>query len=137
SFEVRPPDWRPDVEIADDVIEDIGRIYGYDKLPTTMLRGVLPEVEPQPLRDLRERVRDLAAALGFQETISYTLTEMSRLQRMVPADDQVRSAPLGVVNPVAAQHTYLRTSLRPSVLETYASNRHRVDGALRLFEVGF
>jgi phenylalanyl-tRNA synthetase beta chain len=137
AFEVRPPDWRPDVEIADDVIEDIGRIYGYDKLPTTMLRGMLPPAEVQPLRDLRERLRDLAAALGFQETISYTLTDIARLKRMVPEDDALRSSPLGVVNPVAAQHTYLRTSLRPSVLETYASNRHKVDGALRIFEVGF
>lgn len=137
KYSVQPPDWRPDVELADDVIEDIGRIYGYDKLPTTMLRGRLPSPEFDPLRDLRERVRDLAAALGFQETISYTLTDKARLQRMVPATDAVRSDPLGVVNPVAAQHTFLRTSLRPSVLETYAANRHHEDGALRVFEVGF
>ena len=137
GYIVWPPDWRPDVEIADDVIEDIGRIYGYDKLPTTMLRGMLPAPEVDPLRDLRERLRDLAVAVGFQETISYTLTGLSQLKRMVPEDDALRSAPLGVVNPVAAQHTYLRTSIRPSVLETYASNRHHVDGALRIFEVGF
>ena len=137
EFRVTPPDWRPDVEIADDVVEDIGRIYGYDKLPATQLRGRLPEPEFNPLRDLRERLRDLAVALGFQETISYTLTDLPRLARMVPEDDRLRSAPLGVVNPVAAQHTYLRTSLRPSVLETYAANRRHEDGPLRLFEVGF
>ncbi|MEO8538902.1 MAG: phenylalanine--tRNA ligase subunit beta [bacterium] len=137
KYSVQPPDWRPDVEIADDVIEDIGRIYGYDKLPTTMLRGRLPAPEVDPLRDLRERVRDLAAALGFQETITYTLTDKARLERMVPAGDELRSDPLGVVNPVAAQHTFLRTSLRPSVLETYSANRHHEDGALRVFEVGF
>lgn len=137
KYSVQPPDWRPDVEIADDVIEDIGRIYGYDKLPTTMLRGRLPEPEPDPVRDLRERVRDLAASLGFQETISYTLTDRQRLERMIPASDTIRSNPLGVVNPVAAQHTFLRTSLRPSVLETYASNRRHEDGALRIFELGF
>ena len=136
SYRVEPPDWRPDVEIADDVIEDIGRIHGYDKLPTTMLRGKLPAPEFNPLRDLRERLRDLGAALGFLETITYTLTDMPRLQRMVPASDALRSAPLGVVNPVAAQHTYLRTSLRSNTLETYAANRRNHDGALRLFEVG-
>ncbi|MBK9344017.1 MAG: phenylalanine--tRNA ligase subunit beta [Dehalococcoidia bacterium] len=137
KYSVQPPDWRPDIEIADDVIEDIGRIYGYDKLPTTMLRGVLPAPEVAPVRELRERVRDLAAALGFQETISYTLTDMARLKRMVPESDTLRSNPLGVVNPVAAQHAYLRTSLRPSLLETYALNRRNIDGALRVFEVGF
>jgi phenylalanyl-tRNA synthetase beta chain len=137
TFLVQPPDWRPDIEIADDVIEDIGRIYGYDKLPTTMLRGVLPEPEVAPVLELRERLRDLAAATGFQETITYTLSDMARLRRMVPESDQLRSEPLSVVNPVAAQHTFLRTTLRSGVLETYASNRHNVDGALRLFEVGF
>ncbi|MGE0602066.1 MAG: phenylalanine--tRNA ligase subunit beta [Dehalococcoidia bacterium] len=137
TFAVKPPDWRPDVEIADDVVEDIGRIYGYDKLPTTMLRGVLPEPEFNPTRDLRERLRDLATSMGFQETISYTLTDLARLRRMVPESDHLRNAPLSVVNPVAAQHMFLRTTLRSGVLETYASNRHNVDGALRLFEVGF
>ena len=137
QYSVQPPDWRPDVEIADDVIEDIGRIHGYHRLPTTMLRGQLPEPERDPVRDLRERLRDLAVTLGFQETISYTLTDRARLARMVPDSDSLRSGPLGVVNPVAAQHTFLRTSLRPSVLETYAANRHHEAGALRIFEVGF
>lgn len=137
KYSVQPPDWRPDVEIADDVIEDIGRIHGYDKLPTTMLRGKLPEPEFNPLRDLRERVRDLAAALGYQEVITYTLTERSKLARMVSPEDTLRSEPLGVVNPVAAQHTYLRTSVRPSILETYAANRRQQEGPLRIFEVGF
>lgn len=137
TYSVRPPDWRPDVQIADDVVEDIGRIYGYDKLPTTKLRGVLPEPEAAPTRDLRERLRDLAASMGFQETINYTLSDLARLRRMVPESDHIRSEPLGVVNPVAAQHTYLRTTLRSGLLETYASNRRNVDGALRLFEVGF
>jgi len=135
-YSVQPPDWRPDVEIADDVIEDIGRIYGYDKLPATMLRGKLPEPEPTPLMDLRERARDLAVAAGFQEVITYTLTEMAKLERVVPPSDTVRMAPLAVVNPVASQHTYLRTSVRPSVLETFAANRRHAEAELRLFEIG-
>ncbi len=137
SFSVRPPDWRPDVTIPDDVIEDIGRIYGYDKLPATMLRGVLPPVEPTPLPDLRERVRDLAAANGFQEVITYTLSDLPHLARTVDPSDARRQDPLTVVNPVAAQHSYLRTTLRTGLLETFAANRHHREGPLRLFEIGF
>ncbi|MCC7362982.1 MAG: phenylalanine--tRNA ligase subunit beta [Dehalococcoidia bacterium] len=137
SFEVQPPYWRPDVEVPDDLVEDLGRIYGYDKLPATTLRGSLPPVEPRPVPELRERVRDLAAALGFQETISYTLTDEARLARVVDPADNRRRNPLGVMNPVAARHQFLRTSLRASVLETYANNRRHVDGALRLYEVAF
>ncbi|MGH2633299.1 MAG: phenylalanine--tRNA ligase subunit beta, partial [Tepidiformaceae bacterium] len=137
SYNVQPPAWRPDVELADDVIEELGRIYGYENLPATMLRGSLPPVEPQPLEELRERVRDLAVSLGFQEIITYTLTGESRLERVVDPSDARRMAPLGVVNPVAAQHTYLRTSLRAGLLETYSANRRHHDGSLRLVEIGF
>lgn len=137
GYVVQPPDWRPDVEIADDVIEDIGRIYGYDKLPATMLRGELPAPERDSGREVRERLRDTAAALGFQEVITYTLTDKAKLERMVPESDHLRREPLGVVNPVASQYTYMRTSVRPSALETYATNRHQGDGPLRMFEIGF
>ena len=137
EYRVQPPDWRPDVEIPDDVVEDIGRIYGYDKLPITLLEGKLPEAEPNPLRDLRERVRDLAAGLGFQEVITYSLTEMQKLERVVDPADALRLAPLSVVNPVGSQYTYLRTSMRAGLLETYAANRRHHEGPLRLFEIGF
>ncbi|OAI40287.1 hypothetical protein AYO38_06120 [bacterium SCGC AG-212-C10] len=137
KYSVQPPYWRPDVLIPDDVIEDIGRIYGYENLPATMLRGSLPAPEPRPLEELRERVRDLAAGLGFQEIITYTLTDKARLGRVVDSSDALRNDPLGVVNPVAAQHQYLRTSLRSTALETYASNRRHHEGPLRLFEIGF
>lgn len=136
KYSVQPPDWRPDVVIADDVIEDIGRIHGYDKLPATMLRGTLPEPEPTPLMDLRERIRDGVAALGFQEVITYTLSDLGKLKRLLDPDDRLRNEPLAVVNPVAAQYTYLRTTVRPSILETYANNRRHTDGALRIFEIG-
>ena len=121
-YSVQPPYWRPDVLIADDLIEDLARIHGYDKLPATKLRGSLPEPEPRPVEDLRERVRDLAVGLGFQEIITYSLTEKQKLERVVAPEDVRRRAPLSVVNPVAARHTYLRTSLRAGLLETYAAN---------------
>lgn len=137
GYTVQPPYWRPDVTLPDDVIEDLARVYGYEHLPSTMLRGALPEPEPRPVEETRERARDLAVAVGYQEVITYTLGSKDRLLLAVDPDDDIRTRPLSVVNPVAAQHTYLRTSLRPSLLATYASNRPHVDGPLRLFEVGF
>ncbi len=137
KFSLQVPPWRPDVEIPDDVVEEIGRIYGYDRLPTTMLRGELPPPEVNPVMALRERLRDLAVALGFQEVINYTLTTREKLALVTHPQDAVRRAPLGVVNPVSSQHAYLRTSLRASVLESYAVNRRQADGPIRLFEIGF
>ncbi len=136
AFEVTPPFWRPDVALPDDVIEELIRVHGYEKLPTTVLRGALPEAQPRPLERVRERVRSLAAGLGFQEVISYTLTSGEVLSRVVAPGDEDRSQPMAAANPVASQHTYLRTSLRGALLAAYASNRHHEDAAMRLFEVG-
>lgn len=136
-YSVRPPYWRPDIEIPDDVIEDLIRIYGYDLLPATTPRGALPPVEPNPLLDVRESLRDAAVASGFQEVINYTLTDMVQLERVVPPTDHDRLRPLAVANPVASQHSLLRTSLRGSLLNSYAANQRQVTGALRLFEIGF
>lgn len=136
AFEVTPPFWRSDVALPDDLVEELIRVHGYERLPTTVLRGALPEAPPRPLEVVRERVRSLAAGLGFQEVVSYTLTSAEALGRVVASDDEDRSQPLAATNPVASQHTYLRTSLRGSLLTTYAANRHHEDAAMRLFEIG-
>jgi len=135
-YEVTPPYWRPDVALADDLVEELIRVHGYERLPTTVLRGALPEAQPRPLEGVRERVRSLAAGLGFQEVITYTLTSDDILRRVVADDDQDRARPIAAANPVASQHTFLRTSLRGSLLTAYAANRHHEDAAMRLFEVG-
>ena len=136
AYEVTPPYWRPDVALPDDVVEELIRVHGYERLPTTVLRGALPAAQPRPLERVRERVRSLATGLGFQEVISYTLTSDDILGRVVADDDQDRARPIAVANPVASQHTFLRTSLRGSLLTAYAGNRHHEDAAMRLFEVG-
>ncbi len=136
-YSVQPPYWRPDVQIPDDVIEDLVRIYGYEHLPATTLRGALPAPEGRPVEEARERVRDLAVSLGYQEVITYSLGGREGDTRVIDPNDSLRMKPLAVVNPVAAQHTYLRTSLRGSLLETYAANRRQHEGALRIFEIGF
>jgi phenylalanyl-tRNA synthetase beta chain len=136
TYQVTPPFWRTDVAIADDVIEEIARVHGYDKLPTTSLRGALPEPEADPVRELRHRLADAFVAVGFHEVITYSLTDAEELRRTVAPDDTLRNRPLAVVNPVAAQHTYLRTTLRGSLLRTYARNRPHAQGPLQLFEIG-
>ena len=136
ALNVTPPEWRPDVELANDVIEEIVRIHGYDKLPPTMLRGSLPASERSPAELARERVRNLAAGLGFQEVINYTLTSKERLALVVAEDDAKRMDPLPMVNPVASQHMYMRTSVRADVLASYAKNRPGNEGVLRFVEVG-
>ncbi len=133
-FVVRVPYWRTDVSIADDVIEEIARIEGYDQLPTSQLRGEIPELVPQPLRDLRERVRDALADAGMQEIITYSLTDLESLGKVLPNEELALTPPLRVSNPLSRQWEYARTTLRHALLDTLASNLRGDQSLISLFE---
>jgi phenylalanyl-tRNA synthetase beta chain len=122
------------VRIADDLAEEVARMVGYDELPVTNLRGEVPSIITQPLRDLRERARDLAAASGMQEVINYSLTTLEALRQVMPAELLAEQPPLRVVNSLSSQHEYLRTTLRASVLQSLASNLRYDKGETTLFE---
>jgi phenylalanyl-tRNA synthetase beta chain len=132
---VRVPYWRTDVRIPDDVAEELARIIGYDELPMTTLGGAIPAAQPQPLRELRERMKDILAAAGMQEVITYSLTNLESLGKVLPPEEVKQRPPLRVANPMSHQQEYLRTTLRASLLETLSSNlRHRQE-RIALFEV--
>ncbi len=133
SIEVTPPYWRTDVAIAEDVVEEVARITGYDRIPATPLTGSLAARRPQPWRDLRERLRDLLVEAGMQETVSYTLVSGNALERL---GFEAHLA-LRVANPMSQEQEYLRTSLRASLLSSLAANlRRSPEAGLRLFEIG-
>ncbi|MBI2887010.1 MAG: phenylalanine--tRNA ligase subunit beta [Chloroflexi bacterium] len=136
GFLVTPPWWRPDLRIPEDLAEELARIIGYDNLPTTMLGGAVPHHEPDPLRELKERLRDLFAAAGMQEVITYSLTSVATLQKLQPHPSVASLQPIKLANPMSAEQEYLRTSLRPSLLGTLAANQRQAEGNLQLFEVG-
>ena len=132
---VKAPYWRSDISIEDDLVEEVARITGYDSIPTTMLSTPIPHHPPQPLRELKERMRDCLAASGMRETVSYSSTTMETLDS-VGAVDQA-NPPLRIANPMSGDHEYMRTSLRGAVLQTLAANRRvgQNDG-IRIFELG-
>jgi phenylalanyl-tRNA synthetase beta chain len=135
-FVVRVPHWRTDVAIADDVIEEVARIIGYDQLPTTQLRGQIPPAEPHPRLDLRERARDTLAAAGMQEIITYSLTDMETLRKVVDPEELAANPPLRVANPMSREQEYLQTTMRHSLLRALASNLRGRTGLVSLFETG-
>ncbi len=133
-YTVGVPYWRTDVHIADDVVEEVARIVGYDQLPTSNLGGQVPPVLPQPLRDLRERARDLLASAGMQEVITYSLTTLEALQRVLAPEELAAHPPLRTANPLSADLEFLRTTLRASLLQTIANNLRHWEGEIALFE---
>jgi phenylalanyl-tRNA synthetase beta chain len=133
-YVVRVPYWRPDVRIPDDVAEEVARIIGYDSIPAAPLAGRVPAPIVQPLRELRERTRDVLAESGMQEVITYSLTTIEALARVLPKEDLALYPPYRVVNPISAEHEFLRPTLRASLLQTLASNLRYQEGAVALFE---
>jgi len=133
-YVVRAPYWRTDVNIADDVIEEIARVTGYDRIEPQPLAGAVPEPTESPVRDLRERLRDAAVAAGMQEVITYPLTNQETLAQVVEPDVLAVHPPLRLENPMSSEAVVLRPSLRASVLQTAAANLRFDKRHLALFE---
>ncbi len=132
---LKVPYWRSDISIEDDLVEEVARIVGYDSVPTTMLASSVPHWQPQPMTALKEQIRDLLAAAGLQETISYSPTTLENLSKVDALEES--NPPLRIANPLSREWEYLRTSLRSNVLGTLSHNRRIAQGeGFRIFEVG-
>jgi len=134
GWEVSIPYWRPDISIAEDLCEEVARVIGYESIPVEGLSGQVPEGQPQPTLDLRERVRGALAGTGMQETISYPATTVEGQARVRPSAELPE--PLRLANPLSSGYECMRTTLRESIMKTLAHNARVWRGSLALFEVG-
>jgi len=133
---VTAPYWRSDIHQAVDLVEEVARIIGYDKIPMTMLSEPLPRQNPEPIVSLKQEVRRLLTGYGFQEVITYSLTGEDMLNRLLLEPHPLKPEPLRLANPMTADTEYLRPNLRPNLLTALATNRRHEGGSIRLFELG-
>ncbi|MBI3040476.1 MAG: phenylalanine--tRNA ligase subunit beta [Chloroflexi bacterium] len=133
---VTAPYWRSDIRLAVDLIEEVARITGYDRLPTTMLSQPIPRQNPEPVIGLKREVRHRLAAYGFQEVITYSLTSLEILNKLSPESHPLEPVLLRLANPMTVEQEYLRPNLRANLLATLAANRRHEDGTITLFELG-
>ncbi|MFC1916326.1 phenylalanine--tRNA ligase subunit beta [Chloroflexota bacterium] len=133
---VTTPYWRSDIQQAVDLIEEVARIIGYDKIPMTMLSEPLPRQNPNHSLMLKQKIRNSLAGYGFQEVITYSLTGRQMLQKLTPKASPVEPVPLRVTNPMTVEQEYLRPTLRANLLVALTENRKHEDSGIRLFELG-
>jgi phenylalanyl-tRNA synthetase beta chain len=116
EFEVRPPLWRRDLTIAADLVEEVARVEGYDRIPS-----VVPWVAPQEVSStnfiLENRAARALEGLGYREIITHSLRGSGSVE---------------IRNPLSEEHRFLRGSLVPGMLEYFASNAVLA----RVFEIG-
>jgi phenylalanyl-tRNA synthetase beta chain len=134
--EAVPPYWRSDIRQDVDLIEEVARIAGYDKIRGTLLGEAIPPQDRSPLLALKQKLRQGLVGCGFQEVITFSLTSLQQLNMLTPDPGTPQPVPLRVVNPMSADQEYLRPNLRANLLATLASNRRHEDGGIRLFELG-
>ncbi|HSW94991.1 MAG TPA: phenylalanine--tRNA ligase subunit beta [Patescibacteria group bacterium] len=134
TFVVTPPPIRTDIAITEDVVEEIARIVGYDRIPVRVPDGPLPLHERHPLEELRERVRDRLIGFGLQETVSYSLTDPAWLERLTPDGAPIAPDPIRIQNPTSVSQSVARPTLRASLLDTAARNLRHRDG-VAIFEI--
>ena len=134
TLRVTDSDHRLDIEGPHDLVEEVCRIYGYDRIPSTVLSDVLPPQRGNPAQAFEDRVKDTLADLGLQEVVSYRLTTPEAEAKMTP--EPGGSPPyVRLANPSTLDRVVMRRSLLASVLEAAASNS-RFEDRLALFEVG-
>ena len=135
TFRVAVPSHRRDVTRPVDLVEEIGRIWGYDRFPATLMRDALPPQRANLRPDGAERVRDILVGCGLDEVISYSLVNIEDEGKLWPQGapaDATRY--LQVRNPPSADRTHLRQTLLPSLLRIARENLRFVD-RIAIFEV--
>jgi phenylalanyl-tRNA synthetase beta chain len=131
GWRVTPPAFRFDVSIEEDLIEEVGRMFGYDAIPAT------PGEAGERLGTASERVvqaddvRDLLTARGYAEAITYSFVDVE-LDTLVTPD----GSPVELANPIASDLAVLRRSLWPGLINAARLNVSHQRHRLRLFEVG-
>ena len=133
---VTAPYWRNDIYLVVDLVEEVARIIGYDEIPATMLSQPLPKQNPEPIISLKQEVGRILTGYGFQEVITYSLTSLEMLNKLLPEAHPLEPMPLRVANPMTADQEYLRPNLRANLLAALSANRRHEEGGIRLFELG-
>ena len=134
NMEVKIPSFRPDLLREVDLIEEIARIDGFDKVDTVYpVAGVRP-VRISPRQNIAKKVREVFCCAGFAETVHYSFIERAYAEEFKTAfaSEQV----IALKNPLSSDYDTMRTSLLPGLLKTAGLNLSKGQKPLKLFEVG-
>ena len=125
------PTWRFDIAIEQDLIEEVGRIYGYDNIPNQAPIAALAMNDHKEANIALTRVRNLLVDRGYHEAITYSFVEPEQQKLIVP-DVEALILP----NPISADMSAMRLSLIQGLLNTVVRNQKRQQSRVRLFEYG-
>ena len=131
GFTVIPPSYRFDIEIEEDLIEEVARLYGYDNIPAVTPHARLDMLPSSESRIHPAVLRDMMASRGYQEIVSYSFVDERWESSLYGNNDPIR-----LQNPIASDMSVMRTGLWGGLLDTLIYNLNRKQERVRIFEVG-
>jgi phenylalanyl-tRNA synthetase beta chain len=131
---VTVPFYRPDVNIPADLLEELGRIYGYGRFPQTRLGSDLPPPHRNRKSEGLSRIKKLMAGCGLDEVITYSIVNREEQMPFLPESEKSAEALISLRNPLSSEKAHLRRSLVPSLLRVVRQNLANYD-RVAVFEV--
>lgn len=132
---VDPPSFRGDLTREVDVMEEVARLAGYDRIPSASPMARLGSAKPTEDQVIRQRTKHILASLGFCEIVAYSFTSPRSIELLQLRKNDRRRRLLPLRNPLSEDQTVMRTSLVPGMLETAARNQRQNNFNLRLIEL--
>ena len=132
GWQVTAPSFRFDIEIEVDLIEELGRLYGYYNLPETRPQGTVLTTNISEHTLATHRLQSLLVDRGYQEAITYSFVDPNIQQHLAIEGEQA----IALANPISADLSVMRTSLWPGLVQALVHNLNRQHDRIRLFEVG-
>lgn len=135
GHEIRVPSWRPDLVGMADIAEEVGRLFGYNNIPTTTFRGAATEGGYTEAMKLENRAGSLCRSLGYSEILTYSFVSPSIFDQIrLPEDSSLRNA-MRIQNPLGEDASIMRTAALPSMLAILARNNAYHNDAVKLYEL--
>lgn len=136
QIHVTVPTRRADLQGEVDLIEEVARINGYEKIATTLPWGVMTQGRRTDRQQVLQKTRQILVACGYTEAITYSFVNPKHLDKLrIPQDSPARGA-VFIANPLSEDQSMMRTGLLGGLLETVAYNVNRNELDLRFFELG-
>ena len=137
EFTVHIPTRRGDIELFEDMLEEVARIYGYDNLPYTLPAGASQAGGLTIDQQLKRKIKAYFEGAGLDETITYSLTNERKADLLVSADIREQAeSPVRLAMPMSEDHSTLRLSMLPELLESLSYNVARKQQNLAYYELG-
>lgn len=135
-IEVTVPKFRQDIQIKEDLAEEIIRIYGYNRIPNTMMESSNFVEEPNREYLEKKNIKQIMCGVGGYEILTYSFISPKKLDQMMFASDDERSNPAVVINPLGEDNSVMRTTLLTGMLDALSLNANRKNKPQLLFEIG-